>query len=65
MPKLAEYAKAVAAFAVSALGILLAEGLVPEQYRPWALFVVAIATTVGVYAVPNKPKPFHLDDSLI
>ena len=48
-------------FALAALGGLAqvaAAGLLPEQYRPWATVVLAVATALGVYAVPNAPLPY-------
>ena len=31
----------------------------PEAWRPWAAVVVALATAVGVYAVPNAAAGYN------
>jgi hypothetical protein len=41
---------------VALLGVVAqaaASGAVPDKYAPWAAVVVAVATAVGVYSVPN------------
>lgn len=39
--------------ALGGLAQVAASGLMPEQYKPWAAVILAIATAAGVYAVPN------------
>lgn len=47
-------------FIVAAVGTvanLLAAGLIPDQYVPYAVAVVSALTAAGVYVVPNNPAP--------
>lgn len=48
-------AKAVAALVVSVVGEVITLGILPDKYRVVAGVLVAIATAVVVYQVPNKP----------
>lgn len=34
---------------------VVAAGAVPERYQGWGAAVIALATALGVYAVPNQP----------
>jgi hypothetical protein len=62
MSKLARMRKAVAAaLGVAATVIVLVpEGMVPEQWRPWVGLVLAAATVAGVYKAPNAPAMTRL-----
>ena len=43
-------------YAVAVIGVLVqvaSAGVLPEKYQPWAAVVVALATALGVYHVPN------------
>jgi len=51
---MSRYRKAAAA-AAGVLAQLVAAGAIPEQWRPWASVVLAVATALGVYAAPNSP----------
>ena len=42
-----------AAAIAGALAQAVAAGVLPEQYAKWAAVAIAIATALGVYAVPN------------
>lgn len=53
--RVAEVRKALVAF-VSALTTAVAVGLVPDPYNKWALIVVVVLGTFGVYAVPNTEQ---------
>ena len=47
-------------FLVALAGVVaqvIALGLVPARYEPWAAVAVALFTALGVYQVKNKPKP--------
>lgn len=52
MGKLAQYAKA----AVAAVGVTATVVVALNVHATWADAIVAVATALGVYAVPNK-KP--------
>lgn len=42
------------------LGVALqavSAGVLPEKYQPWGAVVVALATALGVYHVPNAAAP--------
>lgn len=53
---MARYRKAIAAFLIPILGLL---GSLPlgDQGRAIVAAVTALATALGVYAVPNSPAP--------
>jgi hypothetical protein len=34
-------------------------GLLPESWRPWASVVIALATALGVYGIPNTRPPLE------
>lgn len=55
MPDLSPYRKAVTAILGFAL-TLLAAGVLPEEWSPWVQAVIAAATALGVYQVPNGPS---------
>lgn len=38
---------------VSALGILISEGLLPENISHWVTIVIAFLNALGIYRVPN------------
>lgn len=40
---------------LTALGVALTAGLLPDEYARWVPVVVAFLGALGVYAVPNKP----------
>lgn len=47
-------------FGVALVGLAataLAQGLLPEQWRPWAAVVVALGTALGVYGIGNTSTP--------
>lgn len=48
------YAKTVAAV-IGALATAATLGLLPEDVAAWLPVVIAFATAIGVYAVPNTP----------
>ena len=54
MQKLKEVAKLIAAI----IGGLATAGttLIPADWSPWLGLVLAVATSVAVYAVPNAPQ---------
>lgn len=54
--KPAEIRKALVA-AATFLASLIAQGVVPDAYLPYAFGVLAILGTYGVYAVPNADRP--------
>ncbi len=41
---------------IGAAAQLVAAGLLPDNLKPWGAVVLALATALGVYAVPNTPK---------
>ena len=43
--------------AAATLIVLVPEGMVPEQWRPWVGLVLAAATVAGVYRAPNAAPP--------
>lgn len=53
MPDLSRYAKFVTAVIGAAL--VLAAAFAPGKYDEVLQVIVAIATALGVYAVPNRP----------
>jgi len=53
MSKLAPYSKAVAAV----IGQALAYATLYYGSNHWVALAVAVASALGVYAVPNQPKP--------
>lgn len=55
------YAKFITAL-IGALVVAVAEGLVPDEAARWVPVVVAFATALGVYAVPNTPPAGQLAD---
>lgn len=43
-------------YAVAVVGVLVqvvSAGVLPDEYQPWGAVVVALATALGVYQVPN------------
>jgi hypothetical protein len=51
----------VAGLAVTVLATALTLGpdLIPNSWLPWVQIVVAVATSYGIFAVPNQPAPGH------
>lgn len=54
--KPAEIRKALVA-AATFLASLIAQGVIPEQYVPYVLGLLAVLGTYGVWAVPNAQAP--------
>lgn len=54
--EVAKYRKLVTA-GVGAAAELVSLGFLPNQAQSWVAAVVAVLTTLGVYAVPNAPAP--------
>lgn len=47
-------------FQTVVIGVVFAaatQGLLPPDISTWALLIVGVLTSAGVYAVPNKPLP--------
>ena len=45
-------------FGAALLGVLtmaVTQGLIPEEWRPWAAVLVALGTALGVYSAGNAP----------
>ena len=40
---------------IGALAQAVAAGLLPAKYEAWGAVILALATALGVYAVPNAP----------
>lgn len=55
MNDIARYRKAAVAVA-GVLGQVLAAGVLPPTWQPWAAVALALATALGVYQVPNAPQ---------
>lgn len=59
---MSRYRKALVALGGAALQALAYaataadSGLLPEAWRPWASVVIALATALGVYRVPNATE---------
>lgn len=49
---IASVRKAIAAV-IGVLAQVAAVGALPEEWAPWGAVVIAVATALGVYAVPN------------
>jgi hypothetical protein len=45
------------ALALTVVYFALGEGLLPDDWLPWARVAFLVAVTYGVWRVPNKPDP--------
>lgn len=51
-----KYAKAYAALVGSVLTALSATtGVVPEDWKPWVAFALAVVTAIATFQIPNQP----------
>lgn len=51
-----KYAKAYAALVGSVLTALSATtGVVPEDWKPWVAFALAVVTAIATFQIPNTP----------
>lgn len=56
MTDLARYRKAIAAV-LGALAEIVALNVLPERHEGWIVCLIAAATALGVFSVPNEPQP--------
>ena len=43
--------------AVAAAFLTIAAGSIPNEWLPWVQVLVAVATSYGIFKVPNQPPP--------
>lgn len=48
------------AVAVLAAFLTIAASSIPNEWLPWIQVIVAVATSYGIYQIPNQPAPGHL-----
>lgn len=46
--------------AVLAAFLTIAAGSIPNEWLPWVQVAVAVATSYGIFSVPNQPPPGQL-----
>jgi hypothetical protein len=47
------------AVAVLAAFLTIAASSIPNEWLPWVQVIVAVATSYGIFQVPNQPPPGH------
>jgi hypothetical protein len=47
------------AVAVLAAFLTIAASSIPNEWLPWVQVIVAVATSYGIFQVPNQPAPGH------